>query len=85
MAKSTYISENLNEDQIALLKYLEDNEILYFNLKDLATQLSANLIDNVNELVENLYQKELLVRIERGIYAKLQQCECVGNLYKSKQ
>ncbi len=70
MAKSTYISENLNEDQIALLKYLEDNEMLYFNLKDLATQLSANLTDNVNELVENLYQKELLVRIERGIYAK---------------
>src|SRR5690606_34220161 len=70
MAKSTYISENLNEDQIALLKYLEDNEILYFNLKDLATQLSVNLTDNVNELVENLYQKELLVRVERGIYAK---------------
>lgn len=70
MARSTYISENLNEDQIALLKYLEDNEILYFNLKDLTTQLSVNLTDNVNELVENLYQKELLVRIERGVYAK---------------
>lgn len=70
MAKSTYISEHLNEDQIALLKYLDDKEILYFDLKDLATLLPTNLTDNVNELVENLYQKELLIRIERGKYAK---------------
>ncbi|WP_142785820.1 type IV toxin-antitoxin system AbiEi family antitoxin domain-containing protein [Changchengzhania lutea] len=68
MAKSTYISENLNEAQIDLLKYLEDYEILYFNLKEL--ELPKNLISNVNELVENLYQKGLLNRIERGVYAK---------------
>lgn len=70
MAKSTYISENLNEDQIALLKYLEDYEILYFNIKELALQLPQRLQNNVNELVENLYQKNLLVRIERGVYSK---------------
>lgn len=70
MAKSTYISESLNEVQIALLKYLEDNEILYFNLKDLSSQLPKSLTGNVNELVENLYQKDLLYRIERGVYAK---------------
>src|SRR5690606_26057155 len=69
MAKSTYISENLNEDQIMLLKYLDYNEILYFNLKELASQLPKTL-PNTNELVENLYQKGLLSRIERGIYAK---------------
>jgi len=68
MAKSTYISENLNESQIDLLKYLEDYEILYFNLKKL--DLPINLTANVNELVENLYQKGLLNRIERGVYAK---------------
>ncbi len=68
MAKSTYISENLNEAQINLLKYLEDYEILYFNLKGL--KLPKNLIRNINELVENLYQKGLLNRIERGVYAK---------------
>ncbi|MDF0708750.1 MULTISPECIES: hypothetical protein [Flagellimonas] len=39
MAKSTYISENLNEDRIALLKYLEDLEILYLHLKELTVQL----------------------------------------------
>lgn len=70
MAKSTYISESLNEDQITLLRYLEDYEILYFRLKDLEFQLPINLTNNVNELVENLYQKGLLNRIERGIYAK---------------
>lgn len=70
MAKSTYISENLNEDQIALLKYLEDYEILYFNLKELALKLPKNLTNNINELVENLCQKDLLNRIERGVYAK---------------
>lgn len=69
MAKSTYISESLNEDQIALLKYLEDYEILYFNLKQLASQL-PNSFSNINELVENLFQKGLLNRIERGVYAK---------------
>lgn len=68
MAKSTYISENLNEAQIDLLKYLENYEILYFNLKEL--ELPKYLIRNVNELVENLYQKGLLNRIERGVYTK---------------
>ncbi|SDQ90938.1 type IV toxin-antitoxin system AbiEi family antitoxin domain-containing protein [Flagellimonas zhangzhouensis] len=70
MAKSTYISENLNESHIALVKYLEDHEILYFKLKELAIQLPKSLGDNVNELVENLHQKGLLNRIERGVYAK---------------
>lgn len=69
MAKGTYISENLNEDQITLLRYLEDYEILYFNIKELASQLPKTL-SNTNELVENLYQKRLLNRIERGVYAK---------------
>lgn len=69
MAKSTYISENLNEEQITLLKYLEDYEILYFKLTDLANQLPKKL-SNTNELVENLYQKGLLNRVERGIYSK---------------
>ncbi|GGK53654.1 MULTISPECIES: type IV toxin-antitoxin system AbiEi family antitoxin domain-containing protein [Flavobacteriaceae] len=70
MAKSTYISESLNEDQIELLKYLEDYEILYFKLKNLGLQVPTKLTNNLNELVENLYQKGLLNRIERGVYAK---------------
>lgn len=70
MVKGTYIFENLNEDQITLLKYLGDIELLYFNMKVLASQLLENLANNINELTENLYQKGLLNRIERGVYAK---------------
>lgn len=69
MAKSTYISANLNEDQLTLVKYLEDYEILYFRISDLAEQVPKTL-SNINELVENLHHKGLLHRIERGIYAK---------------
>lgn len=72
MAKSTYISENLTEDQIAILKYLDDYEILYFRINELAARLPENLNIKVNELVENLCQKGLLNRIERGVYAKPQ-------------
>lgn len=63
MAKGTYISENLNENQIALLKFLEDHEILFLKLPELTSQLPENLT-NTNELVENLYHKSLLNRKE---------------------
>lgn len=70
MAKSTKITENLTEAQLVLFKYLEDHEILYFKLEDLALRLPQGLSKNINELVENLYQKDLLYRIERGVYAR---------------
>lgn len=70
MAKSTKITENLTEVQLVLFKYLADHEILYFKLEDLAVQLPEELTKNTNDLVEDLYQKGLLYRIERGIYAK---------------
>lgn len=69
MAKGTYISENLNKNQIALLKYLDDQEILYFSLPELKTLLPDDDV-NLNESVENLYQKGLLSRIEKGVYAR---------------
>jgi predicted transcriptional regulator of viral defense system len=48
---------------------LDDYEILYFKIRGLAQQL-PNSLSNTNELVENLYQKGLINRIERGVYAK---------------
>jgi len=70
MAKSTYISRQLTEEQLQFLKYLEDNEIIYFKLSAFKNQLPNKLKHNTNELVENLFQKDLLQRIERGVYAK---------------
>ncbi len=70
MAKGTFISENLTELQLALFKYLNDHEILYFRLKELEFQLPERLSDKVNELVENLHHKGLQYRVERGVYAR---------------
>jgi predicted transcriptional regulator of viral defense system len=70
MAKSTYISENLTTDQLGLLKYLDDHEVLYFRLTELLRALPSALAQNANELVENLNQKGLLERMERGVYAR---------------
>lgn len=67
MAKGTYISEHLNEEQTAFLKYLNENEILYFRLSTIKEHLPENL-SNINDLAENLYHKGLLKRVERAIY-----------------
>ncbi|NBC24644.1 MAG: hypothetical protein GVX78_03405 [Bacteroidetes bacterium] len=69
MAKSTYISENLTDQQIQLLLYLDEYEILYFDLEKLKNELPESL-NNINELVENLYHKGFLNRIQRGFYAR---------------
>ncbi len=50
---------------------LDDNEVLYFSLSDLNKRINKN-IHNLNELVENLYQKGFLIRIERGRYSRPQ-------------
>lgn len=71
MAKSTYISANLTEAQRSLLQALDDYEVLYFSLEDLNQRINADIPDK-NELVENLYQKGFLKRIERGVYARPQ-------------
>jgi predicted transcriptional regulator of viral defense system len=69
MARSTYISTNLTEDQISFLRELDENEILYFSLEDLSSRLGQPR-HNLNELVENLRHKGLLDRIENGEYTR---------------
>jgi predicted transcriptional regulator of viral defense system len=71
MAKSTYISTNLTEEQIKFLQLLDDNEILYFSLDDFEVHLEATP-SNLNDLAENLCHKGLLNRIERGKYSRPQ-------------
>jgi len=69
MARSTYISENLNQQQIDFMLLLDDYELEIFTLEELKKQFSQQFAD-INELVENLVHKKVLSRIERGKYCR---------------
>lgn len=69
MARSTYISENLTQNQINFMLLLDDYEMDIFTLSDLK-RLAINQLDDINELVENLVHKKILSRIERGKYCR---------------
>lgn len=71
MAKSTYISTHLTEAQLNFLTRLDEHEILYFSLEDIESRLNAQF-PKLNEIVENLCDKKLLDRIERGKYTRPQ-------------
>jgi predicted transcriptional regulator of viral defense system len=67
MADSVYISKNLDGNQLQFMKLLDAHEILYFNMHNIEQQLNQKF-ENLNEILENLVDKEILVRIERGMY-----------------
>ncbi|MGZ6553836.1 MAG: hypothetical protein ACXVDV_14675 [Bacteroidia bacterium] len=69
MASSTYISENLTQNQLALLRLLDDMELDIFSLDELSKTLKGK-VENINEMVENLVHKKLLARIERGKFCR---------------
>jgi len=69
MASSTYISENLTQNQLALLRLLDDMELDIFSLDELSKTLKGK-VKNINEMVENLVHKKLLARIERGKFCR---------------
>lgn len=67
MADSVYISKNLDGNQLQFMKLLEAHEILYFNMQSVEERL-RNTFENLNEILENLVDKELLIRLEKGKY-----------------
>jgi len=69
MAGSVYISTNLSKAQILFLKLLDDFEIQLFRFNEIENQINQKF-DNLNEVLENLVQKELLTRIERGKFCR---------------
>lgn len=69
MARSTYISENLSQKQIDFMLMLGDYELDIFTLEEIKIHL-GNKADNVNELIENLVDKRIFSRIERGKYCR---------------
>lgn len=69
MGDSVYISSNLTSAQLEFMKLLDEYEIDIFLLEEIETKLKQRF-DNINEILENLVQKELLSRIERGKFCK---------------
>ena len=69
MADSVYISENLTKPQLEFLKLLDDYEIQLFKFSEIE-QLLEQKFDNLSEILENLVDKGLLVRIEKGKFCR---------------
>lgn len=69
MSDSVYISKNITGDQLKFLILLDEYEIAYFRIEDIESKLGHSF-SNLNEVLENLVDKELLVRIERGKYRR---------------
>lgn len=69
MADSVYTSENLTKSQFEFLNLLDDYEIQIFKFTEIE-QLVDEKLDNLNEILENLVDKELLSRIEKGKFCR---------------
>ena len=69
MADSVYISSNITSDQLQFMKLLDDFEVDIFNFNEIETLLKQR-IENLNEILENLVDKQLLSRIERGKFCR---------------
>lgn len=69
MADSVYISEHLTKPQLEFLKLLDDYEIQLFKFSEIE-ELLEQKFDNLSEILENLVDKGLLVRIEKGKFCR---------------
>lgn len=69
MGNSVYISKNLTKAQLEFLKLLDEYEISIFRFEEIEKKLHAKF-DNLNEILENLVNKEFLIRIERGKFIR---------------
>jgi predicted transcriptional regulator of viral defense system len=69
MARGTYLSENLTQTQMDLMRLMDDHEMDIFSLADIKTLAGDNSV-NINEIIENLVHKKILFRIERGKYCR---------------
>lgn len=69
LADSVYISANLTRIQLDFLKLLDEQEIRLFRFSDIEMRL-AQSYENLNEILENLVHKELLVRLEKGKFCR---------------
>lgn len=64
-----YISVNILPDQQDFIKLLDEYEIDIFSIDQIENQIGKKF-SKLNEVIENLIDKEFLSRIERGKYAR---------------
>lgn len=69
MADSVYISVNLTKPHLEFLNLLDKEEIHIFKLSDIQKQFDRKF-KNLNEILENLVHKRLLIRIEKGKFCR---------------
>lgn len=69
MARSTYLSKNLTQAQREVMLLLAENELDIFTLADIKA-LVGDSTETVNEILENLANKKMLARVERGTYCQ---------------
>ncbi len=70
MARSGYISVNLTPKQLEFAKLLDDFELDIFTIEEIQNTFKIKF-ENINEIIENLVHKKILVRIERGKFCKV--------------
>ena len=69
MSRGSYTSVNLTRKQKYFLILLDEYDIDIFQITDIEDVLERK-IENLNETIENLAEKKLLSRIERGKYCR---------------
>ncbi|MEO9885855.1 MAG: type IV toxin-antitoxin system AbiEi family antitoxin [Balneola sp.] len=70
MADSVYISKNLSAEQLRFMKLMDEYELLCFNMQEVEQTMNTTF-DNLNEVLENLVDKEILRRLEKEKYARI--------------
>lgn len=70
MANSVYISKNLTTEQLRFMKLMDEYELLYFNMQEVEETMNTSF-SNLNEILENLVDKEILRRLEKEKYARI--------------
>lgn len=65
----TYISENLTVEQQEFIRLVDEYEISVFSIATIEQELERTF-SGLNEILENLVQKQFLIRLERGKYCR---------------
>lgn len=69
MADSVYISQHLTGEQLRFMQLMDEHELLFFSMDNVEKLLGVQF-NNLNEVLENLVNKKILARIEKGKFRR---------------